>query len=112
MKNVILSVAMLLILGSNTTATAQRHRHTPRTETVATTPGNANQQQPAAKTQSQADADDEGIEAFSDTTTCAMPTRWQLLATKALMPQANTTPATMTTHSLGSPLLAQQVSLV
>ena len=60
---------MLLILGSNTTATAQRHRHTPRTETVATTPGNANQQQPAAKTQSQAAADDEGIEAFSDTTT-------------------------------------------
>lgn len=69
MKNVILSVAMLLILGSNTTATAQRHRHTQRTETVATTPGNANQQQPAAKTQSQAAADDEGIEAFSDTTT-------------------------------------------
>lgn len=56
MKKILLSMALLLTLGSSATVSAQRHRHTPRTETVA---------------KDSAKSKDEGIEAFSDTSSVA-----------------------------------------
>ena len=50
MKQLLITIAMMLALGMNTEAVAQKHRHTPRTEQVETT-----------KTK-------DAIEAFSDTT--------------------------------------------
>ena len=50
MKQLLITIAMMLALGMNTEAVAQKHRHTPRTEQVDTT-----------KTK-------DAIEAFSDTT--------------------------------------------
>lgn len=49
-------MALLLTLGSSATVCAQRHRHTPRTETVA---------------KDSAKSKDEGIEAYSDTSSVA-----------------------------------------
>ena len=56
MKKILLSMALLLSLGSSTTVSAQRHRHTPRTETVA---------------KDSVKSKDEGIEAYSDTSSVA-----------------------------------------
>lgn len=56
MKKILLSLAMLLTLGSSATVSAQRHRHTPRTETVA---------------KDSAKSKNEGIEAYSDTSSVA-----------------------------------------
>ena len=56
MKKILLSMALLLTLGSSATVSAQRHRHTPRTETVA---------------KDSAKSKDEGIEAYSDTSSVA-----------------------------------------
>lgn len=49
-------MALLLTLGSSATVSAQRHRHTPRTETVA---------------KDSAKSKDQGIEAYSDTSSVA-----------------------------------------
>ena len=61
MKKILLSMAVLLMLGSPAQVSAQRHRHTPRTEVTS--------QQRHDKTGKNAAADkpDEGIEAYSDT---------------------------------------------
>ena len=56
MKKILLSMVMLLTLGSSATVSAQRHRHTPRTETVA---------------KDSAKSKNEGIEAYSDTSSVA-----------------------------------------
>ena len=53
MKQYLIAIAMVLALSMNAEAAAQKHRHTPRTEQVDTT-----------KTK-------DAIEAFSDTTTVA-----------------------------------------
>lgn len=53
MKKILLTLAVLLAMGGTVTTSAQRHRHTPRTEAVAA---------PA----------DQGIEAYSDTSSVAV----------------------------------------
>lgn len=59
MKKTILSMAMLLTLSATVPALAQKHRHTPRTQMV------DKQKDTKADAASQ---EDEGIEAYSDTT--------------------------------------------
>ncbi len=61
MKKILLSMAVLLALANSTPSSAQRHRHTPRTEQV------ASQSKPTNNA-------DEGIEAFSDTSSVAADT--------------------------------------
>lgn len=68
MKKIIFSMAVLLVLGSSVSADAQRHRHTPRTETVAQQDGGGKKSVAADKDKAVADnSEDEGIEAYSDT---------------------------------------------
>lgn len=64
-KQIFLSLALLLAVGSAAPTYAQRHRHTPRTENVA-----RQSEDKAATTAGAAKAggNDEGIEAYSDTT--------------------------------------------
>ncbi|MBQ3361171.1 MAG: hypothetical protein IJG46_03435, partial [Prevotella sp.] len=54
MKKVLLTMTMLLLLGTNVQVAAQKHRHTPQQELVDSTSKDA-------------------VEAFSDTTTVATP---------------------------------------
>ena len=66
MKRMLLSMALLLTLGSTVPVSAQRHRHTPRTESVAQQPGGKDKKAPAGNAFGTKQAD-EGIEAYSDT---------------------------------------------
>lgn len=59
MKKILLSMAALLVFGSSVPVDAQRHRHTPRTENVVSAS--------SAKKDDASKSKDEGIEAFSDT---------------------------------------------
>lgn len=65
MKKILLSMAVVLTLGSSVPVDAQRHRHTPRTETVVST--SAAPHSSASKKSQASNNKDEGIEAFSDT---------------------------------------------
>lgn len=65
MKKILLSMAVVLTLGSSVPVDAQRHRHTPRTETVVST--SAASHSSASKKSQASNNKDEGIEAFSDT---------------------------------------------
>ena len=65
MKKILLSMAVILTLGSSVPVDAQRHRHTPRTETVVST--SAASHSSASKKSPASNNKDEGIEAFSDT---------------------------------------------
>lgn len=62
MKKTILSMAMLLTLSATVPALAQKHRHTPRTQMV------DKQKDTKADAANAASQEDEGIEAYSDTT--------------------------------------------
>ena len=70
MKRILLSMALLLTLGSTAPVSAQRHRHTPRTESVAQQPGVKDKKAPADNAFGTKQAD-EGIEAYSDTSSVA-----------------------------------------
>lgn len=65
MKKILLSMAALLVLGSSVSVDAQRHRHTPRTENVVS--ASSAKKDDASKSGSASKSKDEGIEAFSDT---------------------------------------------
>ncbi|WP_444367999.1 DUF6249 domain-containing protein [Prevotella sp.] len=65
MKKILLSMAALLVLGSSVSVDAQRHRHTPRTENVVS--ASSAKKDDASKSSSASKSKDEGIEAFSDT---------------------------------------------
>lgn len=65
MKKILLSMAALLVLGSSVSVDAQRHRHTPRTENVVS--ASSAKKDDASKSCSASKSKDEGIEAFSDT---------------------------------------------
>lgn len=65
MKKILLSMAALLVLGSSVSVDAQRHRHTPRTENVVS--ALSAKKDDASKSGSASKSKDEGIEAFSDT---------------------------------------------
>ena len=65
MKKILLSMAVVLTLGSYVPVDAQRHRHTPRTETAVST--SAAPHSSASKKSPASNNKDEGIEAFSDT---------------------------------------------
>ena len=65
MKKILLSMAALLVLGSSVSVDAQRHRHTPRTENVVA--ASSAKKDDASKSSSASKSMDEGIEAFSDT---------------------------------------------
>ena len=65
MKKILLSMAALLVLGSSVSVDAQRHRHTPRTENVVSV--SSAKKDDASKSGSASKSKDEGIEAFSDT---------------------------------------------
>ena len=65
MKKILLSMAVVLTLGSYVPVDAQRHRHTPRTETAVST--SAAPHSSASKKSQASNNKDEGIEAFSDT---------------------------------------------
>lgn len=72
MKKILLSMTVLLALGSTVPTSAQRHRHTPRTETVARQNDGSKKPQVSSGDEAPADeADDEGIEAYSDTSSVA-----------------------------------------
>ena len=62
MKKTILSMAMLLTLSATVPALAQKHRHTPRTQMV------DKQKDTKADAANAASQEDEGVEAYSDTT--------------------------------------------
>lgn len=62
MKKTILSMAMLLTLSATVPALAQKHRHTPRTQMV------DKQKDTKADAANAASQKDEGVEAYSDTT--------------------------------------------
>ena len=64
MKKILFSLALLLTLGSTAPVSAQHHRHTPRTTTVANQPSAS----PQASAQATPQPADDGIEAYSDTT--------------------------------------------
>lgn len=70
MKKILLSMALLLAIGSTVPTYAQRHRHTPRTESVAKQQDNKDKNVAADKTLG-TQSDDKGIEAYSDTSTVA-----------------------------------------
>lgn len=65
MKKILLSMAALLVFGSSVPVDAQRHRHTPRTENVVS--ASSAKKDDASKSGSASKSKDEGIEAFSDT---------------------------------------------
>lgn len=65
MKKILLSMAALLVLGSSVSVDAQRHRHTPRTENEVS--ASSAKKDDASKSSSASKSKDEGIEAFSDT---------------------------------------------
>ena len=65
MKKILLSMAALLVLGSSVQVDAQRHRHTPRTENVVS--ASSAKKDDVSKSSSASKSKDEGIEAFSDT---------------------------------------------
>lgn len=69
MKRTILSMAVFLALGTPVPVSAQRHRHTPRTETVAQKPSDdrISNAKASAKADKGENSNDEGIEAYSDT---------------------------------------------
>ena len=71
MKRILLSLAVVLSLGGPATVSAQRHyhRHTPRTESVGNTDKKPTAGTAAEKTE--ADGDEDGIEAYSDTSSVA-----------------------------------------
>lgn len=69
MKKILLSMAVLLAVGSSVPTYAQRHRHTPRTE--ATAKQNDTEKEPSATSTDEAAAGSEGIEAYSDTSSVA-----------------------------------------
>lgn len=72
MKKILLSMTVLLALGSTVPTSAQRHRHTPRTETVARQNDGSKKSQASSGDEAPADATgDEGIEAYSDTSSVA-----------------------------------------
>lgn len=70
MKKILLSMALLLTLGSSAPVSAQRHRHTPRTESVAKQSADKDKKQATDKAVDPK-SKDEGIEAYSDTSTVA-----------------------------------------
>ena len=70
MKKILLSMALLLTLGSSAPAVAQRHRHTPRTEKTVQQSA-ANDQKQSADKAIDPKSSDEGIEAYSDTSSVA-----------------------------------------
>lgn len=65
MKKILLSMAALLVFGSSVPVDAQRHRHTPRTENVVS--ASSAKKDDASKSGLASKSKDEGIEAFSDT---------------------------------------------
>ena len=67
MKQTLIALLLVLTLGTTDVVVAQRHRHTPRTEALSgkATPDDKAHQTAAGK------AKDEGIDAFSDTTSAA-----------------------------------------
>ena len=70
MKKILLSMAVLLTLGSTVPTSAQHHRHTPRTESVAKQPDSKDKKADADKATG-TQAGDAGIEAYSDTSSVA-----------------------------------------
>ncbi len=68
MKKLLLSMAVLLTLCSTVPLSAQRHRHTPRTTVVGkSSTGSNNQTSQASAPKNKDNVEDEGIEAYSDT---------------------------------------------
>jgi len=67
MKQTLIALLLVLTLGTTDVVVAQRHRHTPRTEALS---GKSNPDDKAHQT-SAGKAKDEGIDAFSDTTSAA-----------------------------------------
>lgn len=73
MKKILLSMAVLLTLGVPASASAQRHRHTPRTETAASRDNKDSKAATADKANgTDAASGNEGIEAYSDTSSTAV----------------------------------------
>ena len=67
MKQTLIALLLVLTLGTTDVVVAQRHRHTPRTEALS---GKPNPDDKAHQTAA-GKAKDEGIDAFSDTTSAA-----------------------------------------
>ena len=58
MKQYLIAIAMMLVLGMNAQAASQKHRHSPRTEKVDSTKNNQDAIEAFSDTTSTADADD------------------------------------------------------